>query len=425
MNVFADMNRRLGGDDPFADRQPARSADDGCPPPLPDEAYAPFTEPAETDAGPREPPGGKHKAAPRVIRPEPDRVSAFFSAATLQGCEVPERQWLVPELVPCRSVTLLYGDGGTGKSLLAQQLAVCVAIGSRWLGRDTAAGKAVFLSAEDEKDELHRRLADIARHEAVEFADMDKLTLRSLAGEDALLARAEGPSSPLVPSALCDELDALLGDLQPALLVLDTLADLFPGNENDKAQVRQFMGILKGLAIRHDCALVVLAHPSRAGMATGSGDSGNVAWSASARARLYFEKQKTGEGHEENPDARVLRSMKSNYGPTGQEIPVTWRSGVFVVDAPEAGLDRVARLAKAERVFLSLLRTFTEQGRWVSASPSNTFAPTVFADHPKAEGITAAAFKGAMNALFDRGEIVVAEHGKGAKTRKHIAFAER
>ncbi|MDZ7907129.1 MAG: AAA family ATPase [Gemmobacter sp.] len=168
---------------------------------------------------------------------------------------------------------------------------------------------------------------------------------------------------------MCDELDALLGDLQPSLLVLDTLADLFPGNENDKAQVRQFMGILKGLAIRQDCALVVLAHPSRAGMSTGSGDSGNVAWSASARARLYFERKKTGEGHEENPDARVLRSMKSNYGPTGQEIPVTWRSGVFVADAPEAGLDRVARDAKAERVFLSLLDDFTKQNRFVKSEP--------------------------------------------------------
>ncbi|MDZ7907130.1 MAG: AAA family ATPase [Gemmobacter sp.] len=202
MNVFADMNRRLSGGDPFDELQPDRSADDGCPPPLPDEAYAPFTEPGETDAAPREPPGGNGKPAPRVIRPEPDRASTFFSAATLQGCEVPERQWLVPELVPCRSVTLLYGDGGTGKSLLALQLAACVATGRRWLGRDTAAGKAVFLSAEDEKDELHRRLADIARHEAIELADMDKLTLRSLAGEDAILARQEGPSAPLAELCL-------------------------------------------------------------------------------------------------------------------------------------------------------------------------------------------------------------------------------
>lgn len=133
------------------------------------------------------------------------------------------------------------------------------------------------ISAEDEADELHRRLDDIARHEDVGFSDLDRLTLRSLAGEDALFARFEAASGPLMPSALCEEVDTFLSEQRPTLLVLDTLADLFPGNENDKAQVRQFMNILKGLAIRHDCAVVVLAHPSRAGMSTGSGDSGNVA----------------------------------------------------------------------------------------------------------------------------------------------------
>ena len=42
---------------------------------------------------------------------------------------MPPREWLVDALVPMKTVTLFSGDGGTGKSLLALQLAVAVAAG--------------------------------------------------------------------------------------------------------------------------------------------------------------------------------------------------------------------------------------------------------------------------------------------------------
>ncbi|RHZ98884.1 ATPase [Cereibacter sphaeroides] len=379
-------------------------------PSLPDEAYA--VEGARGVA-----------AGPQIIRPEPQRASRFKSAASLAGLEVPERQWLVPDLVPARNVTLLYGDGGTGKSLLSLQLAVAVALGSQWMMRAIKPGRAVFLSAEDEEGELHRRLADILRHEQAQFEDLDGLIFRSLAGEDALLASFEGTGRPLIPTGLCHEVDALLAELKPQLLVLDTLADLFPGDENVKAQARQFVGILKGLAIRHDCAVVMLAHPSLSGMANGSGTSGNVAWSGSARSRLYFERVED-EGHETNPDARVLRTMKSNYGPRGGEILVTWRSGVFVTNAPEAGLDRMAAGAKAERVFLKLLAAFAAQGRRVNGNGGPTYAPKMFAESADSEGVTKRAFKVAMNALYGTGKIRNVTSGPASRQVTYLALGD-
>jgi len=76
---------------------------------------------------------------------------------------------------------------------------------------------------------------------------------------------------------------------------------------------------------------------------------------------------------------------------------------------------------KGERVFLKLLDTLTAQGRYVSANPGPTYAPTQFASHPEAEGCTKRVLKAAMDKLFGRGEIVVTEHGSGAKARSHIA----
>ena len=359
-------------------------------------------------------------------RPDMDlgeRKSRFFSAASLHDKPVPERHWLVRGLIPSGTVTLLSGDGGTGKSLIALQLAAAVALGKQWLGRGVSSGQALFLSAEDDEDELHRRLWDVAQSEGVEFIDLDRLTVRSLAGENALLTAVDPRSGVQAASELLRELDAFMTDLAPAVLILDTLADLFPGNENDRAQARQFIGLLRGLAMRHDCAVVLLAHPSLSGIQSGTGMSGSTGWNNSVRSRLYLRRVLHGD-EEPNPDARVLEAMKANYGPTGDEISLTWQGGIFRADEPETGLDRMARRSKAERVFLKLLRMLAEQGRHVNSGGGQTYAPSVFAVHPDSEGVTKPALRDAMERLLASGRIENVETGRASKRRTHLEEAK-
>ncbi len=117
----------------------------------------------------------------------PGRTSRSYSAASLMGRPVPPREWLVDGLVPQKTVTLFRGDGGTGNSLLALQLAVAVASETGWIGKVVSGGRVIYLSAEDD-EELHRRTFDIVRAAGLSFEELDCLTLRSLACEDALLA---------------------------------------------------------------------------------------------------------------------------------------------------------------------------------------------------------------------------------------------
>lgn len=354
---------------------------------------------------------------PTVMRSEPARVSEFYSAASLKGKPVPPREWLVQDLVPQKTVTLFSGDGGTGKSLLALQLSVAVAGQTVWIGNAVSAGRVIFLSAEDD-DELHRRLHDILTAEHRDYDELLGLTLRSLAGEHALLTIDCQLS--LMQSALFEELDKRAAEETPSLVVIDTLADVYPSNENERSKVWQFVGILRGLAIKRKCAVVLLGHPSLTGLNSGSGTSGSTAWNNSVRSRLYLSRI-TDNGFEPAPDARVLSTKKANYGRTGGEINLKWEAGVFVAEEQPTGRDALAAGAKGERVFLKLLDTMTAQRRYVSTNPGPTYAPTQFARHQDAEGCTKIAFTAAMNTLFGRGDIAVAEHGKGAKARSHIA----
>lgn len=358
---------------------------------------------------------------PYMEDPAP-RASRFYSASDLEGLDVPPRHWLVRDLVPSGTVTLLGGDGGTGKSLLALQLACAVATGGKWLERQVAGGGAVFISAEDDDAELHRRLSDVVRGAGQQFSDLDRLTIRSLAGEDALLAHLDRSSGVLSPSPLYAELDKRLEDEKPALLVLDTLADLFPGNENDRAQARHFIGLLRGLAIRHECAVILLAHPSLSGLNSGSGTSGSTGWNNSVRSRLYLERVAP-DGIEMNPDARVLSTKKANYGRTGGEISITWRDGVFVADPAETALDRMAGNAKAERVFIKLLREFTEQGRRVNDKGSTSYAPKMFSEHPNSENVTKRAFKAAMDSLLASGKVRIDTEGPASRRVSYLVEA--
>ena len=348
--------------------------------------------------------------------------NGIFTASDLEGLQVPPRDWHVQDLIPSSTVTLFSGDGGTGKSLVALQLATSTALARPWLGLPVHEGKAVYLSAEDDKSELHRRLADIAHAENVNLGDIENLKLRSLAGEDALLALL-GNGGALEPTPLLAAIEELLERDKPDLLVLDTLADYFAGNENDRAQARQFVGILRGLAIRHKCAVFMLAHPSLTGLNSGTGTSGSTGWNNSVRSRLYLSRVKQ-DGYEANPDTRVLQTKKSNYARIGAEIALTWQNGVFVADAPVTGLDRMAASAKAERLFLTFLRQLDEQGRRVNHSGGQTYAPKVFAAHPDAEGVTKRAFVQAMESLLASGKVTISEDGPPSKRRQFLVVAE-
>lgn len=353
----------------------------------------------------------------------PKAKSAFFRPASAwAGKPIPERPWHVPDLIPGKTVTMLSGDGGTGKSLLALQLAVATATDTDWIGRSvTAPGKALVMCAEDDDDELHIRVAGICKAEGVSLYRLDRLLIRSVAGEDSLLAIPDNRSV-MQPTQLFGTISREVERHRPTLLVLDTLADLHGGNENDRAQARQFVSLMRHLAICYQCAVVLLAHPSLVGMNTGTGTSGSTSWNNSVRSRLYFYRVKE-DGYEPDTDARILQQMKNNYGRTGDQIGLTYHEGAFVAGVQEESGGRRDMGAKAERVFLKLLRLLESQGRHVSHKPSSAYAPTVFEKHPDAEGVRKRAFQAAMESLFSRGEIEVGEDGPQSRRRFFIMEA--
>jgi RecA-family ATPase len=284
-----------------------------------------------------------------------------ITPVSLKGLQVPVREWIVPEWIPCGVVTGLYGDGGLGKSLLAQQLQTAIALGSAWLALPVETGATLGVYCEDSHDELWRRQTDINAEYEIDFELAGVHWLPRL-GEDNLLmtfARGVGELTPFHSRVL----DAAL-DLKARLVIVDTAADTFGGNENDRSQVRQFVSrALGSIAQKINGAVLLCAHPSRSGLSSGEGDGGSTGWSNAFRSRLYLRAPDHENGEKPDPNARVLERRKANYASRNDEIRLRWRNGVIGPE-PSKWAPGAAAFGKLEAadIFLTLPPNSSSRG---------------------------------------------------------------
>ena len=250
----------------------------------------------------------------------------MVSAASFAGQKPPAMSDAVFGLIPSRIVVTLNGDGAVGKSLLALQLCIASVSGTPWLGLQVQQGPCLFITAEDEIDECHRRINAICTADGIDIERLGNLNIVSLVGKDALLAVPDRQRV-LQTTDMFARLEKTIEIVRPAIVGLDTLADVFGGDEISRPQARKFITLLRGLCRRYDTTIMLLAHPSLAGMASGTGSSGSTGWNNSVRHRQYLTRVLSTDGREsieQDPDLRVLKTVKNNYGRHGSEMRIRW-----------------------------------------------------------------------------------------------------
>lgn len=338
----------------------------------------------------------------------------FLDMADMLEEEAPPREWHVQDWIPAKTVHMLAGDGGSGKSLLGIQLAVATGTGADWLGHDVSKpGVALYYGAEDDKDELHRRFADVCRGLEVDPAEhRGRVLLRSAVAENTVFATVAKDGT-VQPTKVLKRIEREIATLKPTLVVLDTLANLHALDPNSQEQAKAFVSLLVGFCQRFQCTVLLLAHPSRTGMATGDGDGFSVGWSNSVRSRSYLE------ADTQSPGINILTSKKANYGQRGLAMKMTWHEGCYVKVN-----DEYADASKAKHVFLEILDRLWKQKTFVSNTTGPNYAPSRFAEEPEAEedGFTKEVLAKAMKAMLKDGNLIVEEYTKNdRKPGKRLA----
>jgi RecA-family ATPase len=335
----------------------------------------------------------------------------------------PEQDWAVCNRIPRRECVLFSGEGGAGKSIGQLHLSVASVIKREWLGAVPEQGPAIFIDAEDDKKVLHRRLKAIATHYDVSITEMIRcgLHLTSWRGFDATLA-VVSRNGKIEPTPLYQSLFEAAGDIKPIVIGIAASANVFAGNENDRAQVQQFVALLTRVAMVADGSVVLISHPSLTGINTESGLSGTTQWHNAVRARFFLRSVKPEAGEPLDTDLRELVFKKNNYGPVSESIVLRWSDGLFL-PVQDTSVDQATREAIAQDVFLILLKRFRSQNRNVSDKPSVSYAPSLFAreQEAKSAGLTSRNLERAMRLLFQRNAIWNESSGKPSRPTYRIA----
>lgn len=311
---------------------------------------------------------------PEVVVDDPKRKPVAWSA--LQGRALPEREWAIDHWLPMGHVTLLAGAAGAGKTLVAQALSSCLCLQREYLDYVPKARRVLMWACEDEHDELWRRQSAIGtwlQEPLGAFAE--KFTLFSYQGKLVELAGITDQKLSVQP--MFKELREQIGDYRSEVVVLDNIARLYGGNENDRHQVTSFVAMLTNAAASTNAAVLLLGHP---GKAIGSEYSGSTAWEGAVRGRLYLgRKLPDEEGKETGPEEpepdetlRYLCRRKANYS-SRDFRRLKYADGVMTAEpAPEPGQSTGVSSQYAEEVVVRAVRALAamkEHGNASTASP--------------------------------------------------------
>jgi RecA-family ATPase len=341
--------------------------------------------------------------------------------ADWKGTEPLKQRWLAAARIPCGDLTLYSGNGGAGKTETAVQLLVSVTAGlGDWLGCIVETGPALLLSCEEPEPNIRERIERICRHRHIDPHAIGDLHLHFPDLEATWLATADRLGK-VTKTALLQQVEIWITVQRPILVIIDSIAAVFDGEAIARRQVRSFLAVLRKIARENETAIVLLDHPSVRGMADGSGTANSVDWRNSVRAMLHLS-----DADKNDPDLRELEVKKSNYGRAGEKTKLRWNGLTFVTaTSAESSSHRAAAERDVDELFLKLLDKRIAQGRPIRPNSGRGSAPFELAGDPEANGISAEAFRVAMERLFTAGRIVSVETGPASKRRKHIERASR
>lgn len=164
---------------------------------------------------------------------------------------LPDPKWLLKPLFAQGALVVVYGPSGSGKSFLALDWALSIASGSPWLGNEVIGQGPVAYVVGEGKGGIRKRLVAWLREHGAATVPKAFFILE--------------------PVQLLDNHDVslLLGHLaplRPVLVVLDTLAMCFSGDENHPKDMSLAVAAAKRIARETGATVILVHHTGKRGL---------------------------------------------------------------------------------------------------------------------------------------------------------------
>lgn len=182
-----------------------------------------------------------------------ERRSIFNAVnAVLENIKAPE--WLIKGVIEKDSLMILYGEPGHGKSFLAMDMAACIAADLSWHSMPVASG-AVFYIAGEGQNGIARRFSAWELHNDTHLNDTPL----------AVSSMSISLDDPEMAVRVRSEIETMAEDFgrDPVLIVIDTLARNFSGDENSSKDIGHFVRTLDALRQRWNATIIVVHHSGK------------------------------------------------------------------------------------------------------------------------------------------------------------------
>lgn len=264
---------------------------------------------------------------------------------------IPQRPWLVPRLLMRRAVTMLVAQGAGGKTTLMLAIAAHGAVAKDlWPYRFSAPFKSIIVAAEEDRDELSRRLIAICAQYELDYAVVKSKVL--LIGSDdidamgGICVAGVANRQPYTNAPQVDWLISLASAPDVGMMGLDPLVEVHLCDEQDNAQMKFVMGVLRRIARDANVALFVPHHTPKGGKEAGNADAARGAGAIVNSARIALtlfgttDQDRTKYGIKEEDKWRYVRldDAKSNNAAPTQHTVWFKKEGVKLYNGDEVGV---------------------------------------------------------------------------------------
>ena len=281
---------------------------------------------------------------PIYTAPDPQQDPDADNLCKASAIQKKQISWLIPGYIPKNEITIIAGDGGSGKTSIVCDIAAAITSGDQSiLTRDiipadfgkTEPGNVLFLSGEDSFSYvLNDRLENAG-------ADLDRVYTVQIEEDNFRFLKFDSP-----------KLEDYIKRSGAKLVIFDPLQQFLPRDVDmsKRNEMRQSLSILTGYGKKYDATILIVCHSNKQSNNSGRkriADSADI-WDISRSVLIAGD---TGEDH-----TKYLSHEKSNYSELQQTIlydldgkRVLFRGRTEKRDADFVRKDKPGRAAPARR----------------------------------------------------------------------------
>lgn len=282
---------------------------------------------------------GEQAAEALTLKPPPSDYHLEQASGWLSQPALPS--WLIKGWLPDSGLAMLFGPSGAGKTFCALDMAASIASGKPWHGHKVSQGSVIYLAGEGHYG-LRMRVAAWAQQHGPEGLEHLYISNRGI-DLDAPMAAAEVIRAIREPSPT-----------KVSLVIIDTLATHFGGEENSARDTRQLLSAAQVIGRAYGCVVCLIHHTGLGPADRARGSSSLKAamdWQmllASADGEITLSCTKAKDSEPPQPLAARLQRVQLGGWLDEDQAPVS--GAVFVVDGfaePKAKSGKPKALSKA------------------------------------------------------------------------------